>query len=347
MKQSWRWGALLFSFAAVALVNAVAIAPVQSADYYAGKTIEILVGSAAGGGYDIYSRALARHWGQAIPGHPTIVVRNMPGAGGARSAVYVSSVAPKDGTVLAAPMPGAIVGPLLDEKPETGFDPVKLQYLGTADSGVRVCVTMDRSKVRTFADALTTKAVMGATAAGGSSSDYAHLHRHTSGAQFSVVSGYQGMSDTSLAMERGEIDGTCGWDWSSLKSMKPNWIREKRVNILFQVGLQPDPELTAMGVPEIWKFLKTEEDRRVVELVASQQVFMRFFVAPPATPPEQVKVLRAAFDAVMRDPAFLSDAERLQLSIKPQSGGQVQELVQRMYATPRAIVERTKRSIRP
>ena len=347
MKQSWRRGPLLFKFAAAALVNTAAIAPVQSADYYAGKTIEILVGSAAGGGFDIYSRALARHWGRLIPGNPTIVVRNMPGAGGARSAVYVSSVAPKDGTVLAAPMPGAIVGPLLDEKPETGFDPVRLQYLGTADSGVRVCVTMDRSKIRTFADALTTKAVMGATAAGGSSSDYAYLHRHTSGAQFSVVSGYQGMSDTSLAMERGEIDGTCGWDWSSLKSMKPDWIKERRVNILFQVGLKPDPELTAMGVPEIWKFLKTEEDRKVVELVASQQVFMRFFVAPPATPPEQVRALRTAFDAAMKDPEFLRDAERLNLSIKPQSGDQVQELVQRMYATPREIVERTKRAIRP
>ena len=122
------------------------------------------MGSAAGGGFDIYSRALARHWGKFIPGHPTIVVRNMPGAGGARSAAYVSTVAPKDGTVLAAPMPGAIVGPLLDDNSQTGFDPAKLQYLGTADSGVRVCVTMDKSKVRTFADALTTKAIMGATA---------------------------------------------------------------------------------------------------------------------------------------------------------------------------------------
>jgi tripartite-type tricarboxylate transporter receptor subunit TctC len=347
MTQALPWRPLLTRIAAAGLVTAAAIAPARTADFYAGKTIEILVGSAAGGGYDIYARAVARHWGRFIPGHPTIVARNMPGAGGARSAVYVSAVAPKDGTVLAAPMPGAIVGPLLDEKPETGFDPARLQYLGTADSGVRVCVTMDRSKVRTFADALTTKAIMGATAAGGSSSDYAHLHRHTSGAQFSVVSGYQGMSDTSLAMERGEIDGTCGWDWSSLKSMKPDWIRERRINILFQVGLKSDPELTAMGVSEIWQFLKTEEDRKVVELVASQQVFMRFFVAPPATPPAQVSALRTAFDAVMQDPEFLRDAEKLQLSIKPQSGDQVQDLVQRMYATPKEIVERTKRAIRP
>ena len=146
----------------------------QPHDFYAGKNIEILVGSAAGGGFDIYARALARHWGKFIAGHPTIVVRNMPGAGGARSAAYVSSVAPKDGTVLAAPMPGAIVAPLLEDNSQAGFDPAKLQYLGTADSGVRVCVTMDKSKVKTSADAQTTKAIMGATQPGGSSTDYAY-----------------------------------------------------------------------------------------------------------------------------------------------------------------------------
>jgi tripartite-type tricarboxylate transporter receptor subunit TctC len=338
---------LLTMTVAATLMGVAATAPAVAADFYAGKNIEILVGSAAGGGFDIYARALARHWSKFIAGHPTIVVRNMPGAGGARSAAYVSTVAPKDGTVLAAPMPGAIVAPLLEDNSQAGFDPAKLQYIGTADSGVRVCVTMDRSKVKTAADAQTTKAIMGATQAGGSSSDYAYMHRHTSNAKFDVVMGYQAMTDTSLAMERGELDGTCGWDWSSLKSMKPDWIRDKRVNILFQVGLQPDPELTAMGVPEIWKYVISEEDRKVVELVASQQVFMRFFVAPPATPPAQVGMLRTAFDQTMKDPEFLSDAERLQLSIKPLSGDKVQDLVQRMYSTPKEIIDRTRRAISP
>jgi tripartite-type tricarboxylate transporter receptor subunit TctC len=329
------------------LLVMAAVVPAKAEDFYAGKTIEILVGSAAGGGFDIYARALARHWGRFIPGNPTIVVRNMPGAGGARSAAYVSSVAPKDGTVLAAPMPGAIVGPLLDDSAQAGFDPAKLQYLGTADSGVRVCVTMGSSKVKRFEDALTTTAIMGATQPGGSSTDYAYLHRHTSGAKFDVVLGYQAMTDTSLAMERGELDGTCGWDWSSLKAMKPDWIRDKRVNILFQVGREPDPELTAMGVPEIWKFLNTEEDRKVVELVASQQVFMRFFVAPPETPTARIGVLRAAFDQVTKDADFLRDAERQQLSIKPLGGDKVQDLVEKMYASPKEIIDRAKRAIKP
>src|SRR6476646_8259636 len=135
MTQDFRYWRLLTRIAATGLVSVVAAAPVRSADFYTGKTVEILVGSAAGGGFDIYARALARHWGKFIPGHPTIVVRNMPGAGGARSATYVSSVAPKDGTVRAAPMPGAIGGPLLREKAETRFEPGRLQYLGTADSG--------------------------------------------------------------------------------------------------------------------------------------------------------------------------------------------------------------------
>jgi tripartite-type tricarboxylate transporter receptor subunit TctC len=342
-----QWRQLRSRIAIAALFSAAAAAPTGAADFYAGKNVEILVGSAAGGGFDIYARALARHWSKFIPGHPAIVVRNMPGAGGARSAAYVSTVAPKDGTVLAAPMPGAIVAPLLEDNSQAGFDPAKLQYIGTADSGVRVCVTMGNSKVKTATDAQTTKAIMGATQPGGSSSDYAYMHRHTSGAKFDVVMGYQAMTDTSLAMERGELDGTCGWDWSSLKSMKPDWIRDKKVNILFQVGLQPDPELTAMGVPEIWKYVNSEEDRKVVELVASQQVFMRFFVAPPATPPAQVALLRAAFDQTMKDPEFLSDAERLQLSIKPLSGEKVQELVERMYSTPKEIIDRTKRAISP
>jgi tripartite-type tricarboxylate transporter receptor subunit TctC len=163
---------LLTTIAAVLALGAAASAQAGAEEFYSGKTIEILVGSAAGGGFDIYSRALARYWGRFIPGRPSVVVRNMPGAGGARSAAHVSTMAAKDGTVLAAPMPGAIVGPLLEDSSQAGFDPAKLQYLGTADSGVRVCVTMDKSRVKTFADALATKAIMGATQPGGSSTDY-------------------------------------------------------------------------------------------------------------------------------------------------------------------------------
>src|SRR5947207_2728789 len=190
------------TFLVAAAVAALAAAPAQAADYYAGKTVELVVGGDAGGGYDIYARTLARHLNQHIPGSPVIVVKNMPGAGSTRAGIYMSSVAPKDGTSMAALMPGAIMGPLLDEKPNLQFDPTKVIYIGTADSGVRVCTTFQNSKIKTFEDARKTKTILGATAAGGATRDYAYLHNKTAGAKFDVVSGYQGTVDIALAMER-------------------------------------------------------------------------------------------------------------------------------------------------
>jgi tripartite-type tricarboxylate transporter receptor subunit TctC len=332
--------------ALVAAVLTMAL-PAHAADYYAGKNIDFLVGADAGGGYDIYARVVARHWGKYIPGHPNFIVRNMPGAGSGRAAVYVSTVAPKDGTAIAAIMPGAIVGPLLDDKPQTGFDPTKVQYLGTADSGVRVCVTMKTSKIKTFGDALEQKTVVGATGGNGSSGDYAYLHKHTSGAKFDVVPGYQGTVEIGLAMERGELDGVCGWDWSSVKSQKPDWFTNNKVNVLVQDGLNPDPELTKMGVPSIWNFIKNDDARKIVQLVVSQQVFMRSYIAPPGTPPDQIAMLRTAFDKTVKDKDFLDDAARMHIEIDPLSGTQVQDLVAKIYATPNDIVAQAKRAIKP
>src|SRR5882762_8832014 len=257
--------------------------PAAAADYYAGKTIELVVGGDAGGGYDIYARAVARHLAGHIPGNPTIVVKNMPGAGSTRAGIYISSVAPKDGTSIGAMMPGAIIGPLLDDKPNLQFDPTRVIYVGTADSGVRMCVTYQNSKIKTFADAQTTKTILGASAAGGATRDYAYLHNHTAGTKFDVVSGYQGTVDIALAMERGEVDGLCGWDWSSVKSQKADWVRDRKLNILVQVALDPEPELTRLGVPQIWKYIAKDDDRKVAELVISQQVFQRSYIAPPGT----------------------------------------------------------------
>ena len=144
-------------------------------------------------------------------------------------------------------------------------------------------------------------------------------------------------------MERGEVDGLCGWDWSSVKSQKGEWIRDKKINLLVQVGLDPQQELTDLGVPTIWPFVKNENDRKVAELVVSQQVFQRSYIVPPGTPPEQVKILRTAFDATMKDPQFLADATKMKISITPLSGQQVQDLVAKLYATPRELVERARR----
>jgi tripartite-type tricarboxylate transporter receptor subunit TctC len=329
------------------IAAALAPAPAHAQDYYAGKTIEFIVGGDTGGGYDLYARAVARHMPRHIPGNPNIIVKNMPGAGSTRAAVYISTVAPKDGVSMGALMPGAIVGPLLEDKPMTQFDPTKVIYIGTADSGVRVCATYQNSKVKTFGDAQKQKTILGASAAGGATRDYAYLHNHTAGTQFNVVTGYKGTVDIALAMERAEVDGLCGWDWSSVKSQKGDWVRDKKLNILVQVGLDEQPELTAMGVPSIWKFVKEGPDRTVAELVVSQQVFQRSYILPPATPADQVKILRTAFDATMKDPQFLADATKTKLSITPLSGTAVQDLVAKLYKTPKDLVERARSAIKP
>ena len=332
-----------------ALAAAVALATpsARAADYFAGKSIDLLIGAPAGGGYDIYARALARHYGRHIPGQPVIVSKNMPGAGSARAAGFISTVAPKDGTAIAAIMPGAVMGPLLDEKAEALFDPTKVNYLGTANNGTRVCVSRKDSKIKTFDDALTQKAAFGGVSSNDSTREYGYMHKNTAGAQYDVVSGYSGTAEIALAMERGEIDGACGWDWSSFKSQRPDWIRDGKVNLLLQVGLEPNAELTRMGVPSVFKYVKSDEARKVVELVISQQVFQRSYIAPPGLPAEQLETLRSAFDATMSDRQFLNDAEKIRIDVSPLSGAKVQALVQKLYATPKDIVARARQAITP
>ncbi len=333
--------------AALAAATASLSVPAAAADYYAGKTIDFIVGGDAGGGYDIYARLVAKHMRNHIPGAPNIVVKNMPGAGSARAAVFISTIAPKDGSAMGALMPGAIIDPLLEDKHDAQFDPTKVIYIGTADSGVRICATFGLSRIKTFADAQREKTVLGASATGGATRDYPFLYNHTAGTKFDIVSGYKGTVDIALAMERGEVDGMCGWDWSSVQSQKGDWVRDNKINILVQASLDPDAGLSKRGVPQIWDFIKNEDDRKVAELVISQQVFQRSYIAPPGTPAEQIAILRSAFDATVADPAFLADAEKTRIAIEPLSGAKVQDLVARLYASPKALVERAKQAIKP
>ena len=332
---------------ACALVAAGPPAAGHAADFYAGKTIDFLIGADVGGGYDIYARLIGRHLARFIPGNPAIVPKNQPGAGSGRAAAYLFSVAPKDGTMIGAVFPGAIMAPLLDERAQPLFDPARFQYLASADNATRVCITHERSQIRTFEDAQRQKAIMGASAAGGSTRDYVNMHKKSAGAMFELVSGYKGTADIQLAVERGEVDGLCGLDWSSLKSQRPDWVRNKTVNILLQVNLEPEAELTRLGVPQVWKYIGNEDDRKAVELVIGQQVFGRPYLAPPGVPAEQVRILRAAFAATMADKDFLADAERTRIDVVPSTGEQVQQLVERIYATPKPIVERAKELVRP
>jgi tripartite-type tricarboxylate transporter receptor subunit TctC len=346
--RSGRLRTLAIGAAALAAAAAGSLPTLASAaDFYAGKQIVFLIGGDAGGGYDLYARALSRHMGRFIPGTPIFVTRNQPGAGSGTAAAYLASVAPKDGTYIGAVFPGVIIGPLLEDKQQGLFDPTKFVYLGSADSGTRVCVTYQTSKIKTFEDAQKNKVIIGASAAGGSTRDYAYLHVNAAGAQFNVVSGYKGTVDIFLAMERGEVDGMCGLDWSSLKSQRPSWVSEKKINILVQNSLDPEPELDRMGVPPVWKFIKSDEDRKAVEMVFSQQIFGRPYLAPPGANPAQVKVLRDAFIATVKDPEFLADAEKSRLDVTASSGERVQGVVEKLYSSSKETVKRAKDIISP
>jgi tripartite-type tricarboxylate transporter receptor subunit TctC len=334
------------SIVALALAAALAPAPLSAAEGFAGKTIELIVGGGPGGGYDIYARTVARHLTKHIPGQPAIVVKNMPGASSNKAAQYISAIAPKDGTSIGAIMPGAIMGPLLDDRTKPMFDPTRVQYVGTANSGTRVCVTLKGSKIAKFEDTRTVPAKFGGSGPNDSTYEYGYLHKRTAGAIYDVVAGYRGTPDMALAMERGELDGVCGWDWSSFKAQKPDWLRDGKVNVLLQVSLEPHAELTKMGVPGVFKFVADPEDRKAVELVISQTVFHRSYIAPAETPPAQLAILRRAFDKTMADPQFLADAEKSRVDIQPLSGEKVQELVEKLYRTPKDIVERARKSIR-
>jgi len=332
----------------IALAALAAMAsPISAADYYDGKTMTLIIGTDVGGGFSIYARAIGRHLPRYIPGRPTIVLKNMPGAGGAVASTWLYRKAPRDGTIIASVPPNAILGRLFGDH-RMGYEPARFYYLAGAERSTRVCVTFQHSRVRTLADALVRTAIIGATTVGSPTREYAAIVRRALGARFEIVSGYKGPPDLFVAMERGEIDGVCGIDWSALKSQQPEWLKEKKLNILVQGSLQPHPELAQLGVPTPWTYIKDDIDRKAVELMVEfQQAFGRAYMAPPDVPGELVQILREAFSAVLRDPEFLADAGKLRIDITPQAGEDIQQVVDRLYSAPRAVVDRLKQIVEP
>src|SRR5215510_13217263 len=325
-----------FALAALAAMAS----PVGAADYYDGKTITFIVGTDIGGGFSIYARTIARHLPRHIPGRPTILLKNMPGAGGATASTWLYQMAPRDGTVIASVSPNAILGRLFGDH-RMGYEPARFNYLAAAERGTRLCVTFEHSRVRTLADALVRTAIIGATTVGSPTREYAAIVRRALGARFEIVSGYKGPADLFVAMERGEIDGVCGIDWSALKAQQPDWLREGRLNLLVQAALTPHPELAALGVPTPWAYIKDDIDRKAVELMVEfQRSFGRTYMAPPGVPPELVQILRKAFTEVLRDPDFLVEAGTLRIDVTPQAGEEIQRIVQALHAGPRHVVER-------
>jgi tripartite-type tricarboxylate transporter receptor subunit TctC len=334
----------LRAFVFACLAASPALAQDTAADFFRGKTVSIIVGSSAGGGYDTYARVLARHFGRHIPGNPTVVVQNMPGAGSNKAAAYLYSVAPKDGSAIGALFPGAILQPLLGDTP-VQHDPSKFNYLGSANSDTYLCFVRSDAPAKTFQDVFTREVILGASNQGGTTRDLPSMLNHLLGTKFRIVTGYAGSKEITLAIERNEVQGACGLGWTGLPTMHPDWFSKGLMRVLSQESLKGHPDLDKMGVPLSISFATTDEQRRVMELVYSQGSFGRPYVLPPGVPAEHVAALRTAFMATLRDPALIADAEKIQLDLDPLSGEDLQALVAKLYAVPAAIVARAKQAL--
>ena len=312
--------------------------------FYRGRTVAITVGSAVGGGYDTYARLLGRHLGAHIPGNPAVIVQNMPGAGSNKATSYVALQAPRDGSAIGAVQAGAILAPLLFDQP-LPHDPSKLIMLGSANASVYLCVVRADAPVKSFAQAFEQEVIIGTSGEGASLRDFPIVLINVLGVKLRLIGGYAGSREIILAMDRGEVQGMCGMDWSSLWTQQRDWITSRFVRLLAQEDLSGHPQMNRMGVPLTISFAKTEEQRQVLEMIYSQNLFGRPYFVPPGVPGDRVAALRAALAATLADGALLADAQTSGLDIAPMGGEELQALVSKLYAQPASIIARARQAL--
>ena len=327
------FGALRLATAAFFLVAVSA----QAEDLSQSKTITLIVGGDPGG-YDSYARLLQRHWPAHVPGFPTIVVQNMPGAGGLRAADYVYEVAPKDGTVVGAGFGGLATAQLF-KIPGVRFDPRRFRWLGSMSSDVGLVLAWHTAAVKTIDDAYRHELIIGGSGQTSANVVFPTVMNKVLGTKFKIVTGYKGGSDIALAMQRGEIEGVGSVYYSSLVTRNPEWLSDHLVNILVQLSLKPHPKLP--NVPVVVDLARSPEDKALLELVFAQQQMSRPFMLPPDTPQNVVDILQRGFLDTLKDPALLAEAAQQNLEINnPMSGDDIRDLLDRLYASSSAVVAR-------
>jgi tripartite-type tricarboxylate transporter receptor subunit TctC len=315
----------------------------QPVPFYRGKQISMLIASGAGGGYDTYARALARHMTKHIPGNPVIVPKNVPGAGGLIAANTLYNSSPSDGLTFAALTNGAAMDPLFGER-AARFDAQKLNWIGSIGKLENICVTWQGSPITRIEQAKAREVAVSASGTGGNSSIIPRILNQFIGTKFKVIGGYSEGSGTTLALERGEVDGVCGLSYSTLKTMHADWFRDRKVNVILQIGLQKLRDLP--DVPNALDLISNPDDRRVLELILIRQEMGRPFALPDGVAADRVAIMRAAFEATLKDPAFLADAAKLQMEIDPLTGPEIEALLKRAYSAPQPIVERAAQLVR-
>jgi tripartite-type tricarboxylate transporter receptor subunit TctC len=313
------------------------------ADFYRGRTVEVYVGYSTGGGYDIYARMLARHMGRFIPGNPTLVTKNMEGAGSLRLANWLANAAARDGTVFGTIGRGTAFDPVLGQ-PGAQFTASELSWLGSMNNEVSICASMSTSGITRFEELRSRDLLVGAVSFNDDTGQFAKVINTVLGTRLKVVAGYPGGNDVVLAMERGEVQGRCGWSWSSVVAARPTWWKEKKINILVQLALTKHPDLP--DVPLVTDLATTDAQRQMLRMIFARQVMGRPFVAPPGVPAERVAALRKAFMETLADKEFLADAEKAKLEIAGVSGERVEALVKEIYATPAEVAKQAAEALK-
>lgn len=330
--------ALLFFFV---FGSAAAEAQGDVAAFYRGKQIRMLVGSAVGGGYDLFARVVARHLVNHIPGNPHILVQNQPAAGGVVMTNQLYNQGPKDGTVIGVPINGIPTAPLLQAG--TQFDQTRLAWIGSTNREAYVAFVWHSVPVRSIAELTSKEVVVGATTPGTTMVDFPQLVNEVLGFKFKIVRGYQGTPQINLAIERGKVQGMGGLGWASVKAQTPHWISERKIRVLAQYGFKRYAELA--DIPTMLELARSDADRQAMTMLFARTEYGRPYFLPPDVPVERVAALRRAFDATMIDPAFLAEATRLQFDVDPLTGEQVQALVGELAATPREVVARVRAAL--
>jgi len=317
------------------------------AEFFKGKTVRIVSGYGGGSSYSIYARALADHLGRFIPGNPTVISTVMAGSGSMKAASYVFNAAPRDGTTLGAIGRGVASEPLMfGKKSRLKFDPRKFLWLGSLNTEVSICAAWHTTGVRKMDDAKKISLFVPTGGATADSASFTFLTNALLGTRFKLVAGYRGGDTQNLALETGEVQGRCGWSWSSVVAVRMNWVTEKKINILAQYAMRKHPDLP--DVPLILDLVSTPEERRIFEIALLRQEMGRPYIAPPGLPADRATALQSAFEKTYRDPRFLATAKKLKLEIvKPRSGPEVARMVDDAFATPQALLDRVAAAVDP
>jgi tripartite-type tricarboxylate transporter receptor subunit TctC len=326
--------ALVVALSAILLPSSLACA--QSVeDFYKGRQINLIIGGGAGGGYDVYYRALARHMGRHIPGNPTFIPKNQPGAGGLAAASAIYNTAEKDGGTIGAFANNVTMDPLFGA-PGARYDPLKLNWIGSIGKLQNVCATWHESPIKTIKQAQEREVVVGAAGATSNTALMPRVLNAVLGTKFRVVAGYDPGAGLTLSIERREVEGICGLSWSTMKASRPHWIKDKLLNVIVQLGMEKLPDLPA--VPAAFDLVTDPHKKRVLTLILMRQETGRPVAAPPGVPEDRVAALRRAFDATMKDPAFVAEAAKLRLEIEPMTGAAIHKMLAEAFATPKNIV---------